>query len=209
MNSMIGENGSRVSSEAALFARAGAPEESARALTADVEVRVVWSAELLEQLNRDRRDTYARLGVKVNDGPLEAQRKFGTTLGLFVEGRLVGGFSVWRLSEALCSLGYLLRGVALEDYPSDKVVELASMHVLPEYSGHGYARALLEAGRVLIAGMKPQLLVAFAVPWVVDRYVQQYGFRSVGPFVRHPLTPNIEVMPLVATWDDVVRVNFA
>ena len=174
-----------------------------------IDVRVVRTPQLLEELSRARRDTYAGRGIQVHDAPLDMQRQFGTTLGLFVDGDLVGGFSAWRLSEALCSLGYLLRDVALEQYPPDKVVEVGSMFVLPEHAGYGHVRALLEAGRVLIAGMKPDILVGFAVAAVVDRYIEQYGFKSVGPFVRHPLTPAVEVMPIVATYEDFARAHFA
>lgn len=191
----------------------GAPHDlrtfTAPARVPRIEVRVVQSPHLLDQLDRDRRAVYAAMGIQTNDGPLEAIRRFGTTLGLFVDGRLVGGFSAWRLSEGLLSLGYLLRGVEIEKYPPDRIVELGSMFVLPEYSGKGYVRALLEAGRVLVAGMRPQLIVAFAVPWVKDRYVEQCGFRPVGPFVPHPLTPQVQVMPLVCTWEDAARNNFA
>lgn len=175
---------------------------------ARVAVKVIRSPELFDQLSRDRRATYASFGLELHDDALDAQRRLGTTLGLLVDDRLVGGFSAWRLSEALCSVGYLLRDVPVENHPPDKVVELGSMFVLPEYSGQGYVRALLEAGRVLLAGMKPELLVGFAVRAVVDRYVQQYGFRSVGPFVPHPLS-GVEIMPLVATWDEAVGANCA
>jgi GNAT superfamily N-acetyltransferase len=176
---------------------------------ASVEVKVVRSSDLLEELMRARRSTYAGRGLEMNDQPVDAQRRFATTLGLFVDGRLVGAFSAHRLSEALCTLGYLLAGVGIERYRPDKVVEVGSMFVLPEYSGHGYVRSLLEAGRVLVAGMKPDLLVGFAVRAVIDRYLRHYGFRSVGPFVPHPLAPQVEVMPIVATFEEFARAHFA
>jgi len=175
-----------------------------------VDVRVVCSRALLEQLREDRRQTYAKKAVELHDDALDAQRRFGTTLGLFVDDLLVGAFSAWRLSEALCSLGYLLAGVGVERHSPDKVVELGSMFVLPEYSGHGYVRALLEAGRILVAGMKPELLVAFAVRAVVDRYTQQYGFHPArDEFFPHPLAPSVEVKPLVATYEEFAAAHFA
>ncbi len=179
---------------------------------AEVEVRPVWSLRLLEQLRRDRRATYARLGVELHDAALDAQRRFGTTIGLFVRGRLIGCFSAWRLSEALCSLGYLLAGVGVERHDPDKVVELASMFLLPEFAKHGYARHLFEAGRTLIAGMRPELIVAFAVEDVADRYIRRYGFRPVykGPlFFPHPLAPGVKVTPLTITFERFARVHFA
>ena len=73
--------------------------------------RIVRSLPLLDQLSLARRETYARMGVVLHDEALDAQRRYGTTLGLFVQDKLVGAFSAWRLSEALCSLGFLLTGV--------------------------------------------------------------------------------------------------
>lgn len=172
------------------------------------EVRPIRSARLLAQMRRDRQRVYALLGVEVHDGALDAMRRFGTTVGLFVDGRVVGGFSCWRLSEALCSLGFALHGLHIERYRPERTVELASMYMLPEYQGRGLARALMQAGRVLIAGMKPDLLVAFGVEAVVDRYVAQFGFRRVGPPIAHPFAPSVRVQPLAITLREFVRVHF-
>jgi hypothetical protein len=175
----------------------------------DVVVRPVQSPQLLEKLSADRRAVYSALGVDLHDGALDAQRRFGTTVGLFIDQRLVGAFSAWRLSEALLSLGYLLGAVGIQRYDPHKVVELASMFVLPEFSGKGYVRKLFEAGRILIAGMQPDLIVAFAVRSVADRYIHRYGFRPVGNFTPHPLAPTVEVIPLVTTYPEFARVHFA
>jgi len=174
-----------------------------------VEVRPVVSGALFEQMCRDRRKTYAALGVELHDDVLDAVRRFGTTLGVFVDGRLVGGFSCWRLSEGLCSLGFTLQRLHLERYQPDRTVELGSMYVLPEYQGRGAARALKEAGRVLLVGMKPELLVAFAVDHVVDLYVMEFGFRRVGPPVEHPLARGVKVTPLAATFKQFAKRHYA
>ncbi len=192
---------------------AGSSEQSpARVGTAAasrIEVRPIASRRQLEQMRRDRRQTYARLGVDLHDDALDLMRRFGTTLGLFVDGSLVGGFSCWRLSEALCSLGYAVQRLHLENFPPDRVVELGSMYVRPDLRGQGFARALMEAGRVLIAGMKPELLVAFAVEAVVDRYVNEFGFRRVGPPLKHPLAPAVTVHPLALSYPEFVKKHFA
>jgi hypothetical protein len=169
----------------------------------------VRSSELLDRLSEERRAVYAAMGVELRDGALDAQRRFGTTIGLFVDGRLVGAFSAWRMSEALLSLGHLVASAGIQRYRPDKVVELASMFVVPEYSGKGYVRRLFEAGRILIAGMQPDLLVAFAVRSVADRYIHRYGFRAVGEFTPHPLAPTVEVIPLVATHAEFARTHYA
>lgn len=181
----------------------------ARAEQPPAVVRVVSSPRLIAEFNRARRDTYTALGVTLNDGALDAQRPFGTTLGVFLDGTLIGAFSAWRLSEALCSVGYLLAGLGIERRDPGKVVELASMFMRPEHAKQGYARLLLEAGRVLVAGMKPELLVAFAVRGVADRYINEFGFRPVGAFVRHPLAPSVEIIPLVATYEEFAARHFA
>jgi hypothetical protein len=181
----------------------------ARAPLEEVNIQPVQSRELLDQLSEERRSVYASLGVELRDGALDAQRRFGTTIGLFVEGRLVGAFSAWRMSEALLSLGHLLAAVGIQKYPPDKVVELASMFVVPEYAGKGHVRRLFEAGRILVAGMRPDLLVAFAVRSVADRYIHRYGFRPVGDFTPHPLAPTVDVIPLVATYADFASAHFA
>ncbi len=194
-------------SPAALLTASGEPPNEGAARP---EVRVVRSPHLLEQLSRARRETYAAHGVVLHDGALDAQRRYGTTLGVFLGNDLVGAFSAWRLSEALLSLGYMLTGTGVERHPPDKVVELASMFILPAYAGRGYARLLLEAGRILVAGMAPQLIVAFAVRGVVaDLYTQRLGFRPVGPFVPHPLAPSVEVVPLVITFEEFAPIHFA
>ena len=182
---------------------------SARAPDDDVIIQPVRSRDLLEQLSEDRRAVYAALGVELRDGALDAQRRFGTTIGLFVDGRLVGAFSAWRMSEALLSLGHLLAGAGIQRYAPDKVVELASMFVVPEHAGKGHVRRLFEAGRILVAGMHPDLLVAFAVRSVADRYIHRYGFRAVGDFTPHPLAPTVEVIPLVATYAEFADAHFA
>jgi hypothetical protein len=175
----------------------------------EVTIQPVRSPELLDRLSEDRRAVYTSLGVELRDGALDAQRRFGTTIGLFVDGRLVGAFSAWRMSEALLSLGHLVAGVGLQHYPPDKVVELASMFVVPDHAGKGYVRRLFEAGRILVAGMRPDLLVAFAVRSVAERYIHRYGFRAVGDFSPHPLAPSVEVIPLVATYAEFAQAHFA
>jgi GNAT superfamily N-acetyltransferase len=173
-----------------------------------IEVRIVRSPELLDELRRARRETYARRGVVLRDDALDALRALGTTIGVFVDGKLVGAFSAMRLSEAPISLGHRLTQVDIDSHPPDKVVELGSMFVLPEYAGRGLARLLLEAGRVLIAGMRPELVIVFPVPSAADRYLNQFGFHAVGPFAPHPLAPEVTVIPAVATYEDLARVNF-
>jgi GNAT superfamily N-acetyltransferase len=125
-----------------------------------------------------------------------------------VDGKLVGAFSAVRLSEAPISLGHRLTGIDIDSHPPDKVVELGSMFVLPEYAGRGLARLLLEAGRVLVAGIRPELVIVFPVPSAADRYLNQYGFHAVGDFAPHPLAPEVTVIPAVATYEDLARVNF-
>jgi hypothetical protein len=83
------------------------------------------------------------------------------------------------------------------------------MFVVPEHAGKGHVRRLFEAGRILVAGMRPDLLVAFAVRSVADRYIHRYGFRAVGDFTPHPLAPTVDVIPLVATYADFARAHFA
>ena len=41
------------------------------------------------------------------------------------------------------------------------------------------------------------------------RYTTEFGFRSVGPFTHHPLAPSVEVMPLVATYEEFAAAHFA
>lgn len=191
---------------------AAVPVRATAAATAEekrVAVRIVRTPALLEQLQRQRRAVYAANGVTLHDEALDAQRRYGTTVGLFLDEELVGGFSVWRLSEALCSLGYLLAGVGVERHDPGRVVELASMFILPRHGGRGYARALLEHGRTLLAAMQPELLVAFAVRAVADRYIHQLGFQPVGGFVRHPLAPAVEVVPLVLDGAQFARLHCA
>lgn len=188
----------------------GVGADSDRSDGARVEIRVVRSASLIEELCQQRRATFARHGVELRDGALDAMRRFATNIVLFVNGRPVGAFAAWRLSEAPCSLGYALAGCGIERHPPDRVVELGSMFMLPEFAGRGLARALMEAGRVLVAGMKPELVVGFAVRGAVaDRYINQFGFRPVGPFIEHPLAPGVEVVPLLITWEEFARVHFA
>ena len=83
------------------------------------------------------------------------------------------------------------------------------MFVVPEHAGKGHVRRLFEAGRILVAGMHPDLLVAFAVRSVADRYIHRYGFRAVGDFTPHPLAPTVDVIPLVATYADFADAHFA
>lgn len=180
------------------------------AVGARVETRVVHSPALIEELCRQRHATFARHGLRLRDGALDALRRFATNVALFVDGRPVGAFAAWRLSEAPCSLGYTLAGCDIQRHPPDRVVELGSMFLLPEFAGRGLARGLMEAGRVLVAGMRPELLVGFAVRGAVaDRYVNQFGFRPVGPFLEHPLAPGVEVVPLLITWDEFAHIHFA
>jgi GNAT superfamily N-acetyltransferase len=171
------------------------------------ELRIVRSPQLLDELSRARRETYAQRGVVLHDDALDALRKLGTTIGVFVDGKLVGAMSAVRLSEAPISLGHRLTDVDIDSHPPDKVVELGSMFVLPDYAGRGLARLLLEAGRVLVAGMRPEIVIVFPVPSAADRYLNQYGFRAVGRFAPHPLAP-VEVIPAVATYDDLARTHF-
>lgn len=176
--------------------------------TGAIELRVLASPEVLTELGRLRRQTYEARGIVPRDGALEAQRRFGTTLGLYARGVLVGGVSAWRLSEALCSLGYLLVEVGIERHAPERVVEVGGLFVVPEFQGRGGAVQLLSAARILLAGMQPELALAFATRSAAALYEQRCGFRRVGPFVRHPLTPSVEVAPLIATASDLARANF-
>lgn len=175
----------------------------------EVTVRIIRTPALVEELQRRRRAVFAASGVTLRDDALDAQRRYGTTVGLFLGDEPIGGFSVWRLSEALCSLGYLLAGVGVERHDPSRVVELGSMFILPALGGRGYARALLEHGRTLLAAMQPELLIAFAVRAVAPRYIGQLGFQAVGPFVRHPLAPAVEVVPLVLHGAQFARLHCA
>lgn len=172
------------------------------------EVRILASQAALAELGQLRRRTYEERGIVPGDDALEAQRRCGVTLGLYVRGALVGGLSAWRLSEALCSLGYMLAGVGVETYAPERVVEFGGLFVVPEHQRRGHAVQLLAAARILVAGMRPDLAVAFATRGAADLYVERCGFRVVGPFVPHPLTPSVEVVPLVATADELAGANF-
>ncbi len=173
------------------------------------EVRVLDSVEAVASLVRARRRALEAGGIGAGEAALDAQRAFATNLGLFIDGQLIGGISAWRLSEALCSLGYLLGGVGVERHAPERVVELGGLFLVPEHRGRGHGGRLLAAARILLAGMQPRLAIAFGTRETVHLYVSRCGFHPVGPFVRHPLNPAVEVAPLVATADDLRAANFA
>jgi len=182
----------------------GAAPQQAR-----TEVRIVSSAKLLSQMRRDRVRTYADLGVTLNDRVLDTMRRCGTSLGVFVEGELAGGFAAWRMSEAMIGLGYAVQTVRLDAFSPDRVIEIASMYLLPQYQHFGFARLLRDAGRILIGGMRPQLVLAFAVDSVRTLYVDSFGFKVAGPPLMHPLAPQVRVHPLAITFKDFSRLHFA
>jgi len=172
-------------------------------------VRVVTSHRLLAQMRRDRVRTYAALGVKLNDRVLDTMRRCGTNLGVFVDRDLVGGFAAWRMSEGMIGLGYAVKAFRLDALPPDRVIEIGAMYILPQHQHHGFAGLLKEAGRILIGGMRPQVIVAFAVDAVRDLYVDSFGFRVAGPSLMHPLAPTVRVHPLAVTYRQFARRNFA
>jgi GNAT superfamily N-acetyltransferase len=153
---------------------------------------------------RARRRAFVEFGLPGNDAPFDATRGFTTTLGAFAGDTLVAGISVWRLSDSFCSLGYLLGGVGIEKYPADRVVEVGGLFAARAYRGRGVTRQLLEATRVLLAGMAPRLVVAFAVEREAERLVGEWGFAAVGPAAPHPFSPAVRVVPLVAPLADVL-----
>lgn len=179
------------------------------AVPSNAQVRVVSSAKLLAQMRRDRVRTYAALGVRLNDRVLDTMRRCGTSLGVFVDGQLVGGFAAWRMSEAMIGLGYAIKTERLETIAPDRVVEIASMYLLPKYQHLGLAHLLKEAGRILVGGMRPAVIVAFAVDSVRELYVGSFGFKPAGPPLMHPLAPQVRVHPLVIRYKDFARLHFA
>jgi len=152
-----------------------------------------------------RRRGYRQLEIATNDGPLDAVRRFATTLGVFAGGAIVGGISMWRLSQGFCSVGYLLGGAGIERFPADRVIEIGALFVVPEHRGVGLSRSLLEAARAQLADMAPALVVSFAREAEAERYVRDWGFRAVGPAAAHPFSPAVRVVPLAASLRAVLR----
>lgn len=155
----------------------------------------------LGAIGRARVEAYRAAGVVVDDAPLAALRRRATNLAAFVGDDVVAAISLWRLSEAGCSLASRLAAVQLERYASERVVEVGSLFVVPQYRGRGLARQVLAHAYVSVVAMQPELLVAFAAAESAERYARQFGFEPVGPAAPHPFSPTLRVLPLAVTLD--------
>lgn len=176
----------------------------AAAPASDYIVRPLRGDEELAAYARARRRAFVEFGLVGNDAPLDVTRRFATALGVFSGTSLVAGVSVWRLSDSFCSLGFLLAGVGIERYPASRVIEVGGLFVAGAHRSRGVARHLLAATRVLLAGIAPELVVAFVVEREAQRFVERWGFSAVGPAAAHPFSPAVRVVPLVASLEAVL-----